>query len=378
MYNRGTRLLESGRYAKAAAIFRRQLRTNQFKECYLNLGNCYRYLNLDDAALDAYLAAANSNTPFSDGRFGSYPSALNNIGLLEYSRNNLTDAERFYRAALTLDPLYTECIWNLGNCQLKASNSVAGWPMYEYRFNRGPGSVVIDTSIPRWDGISNGTSICVLTEQGIGDKIQFARYLPLLKPYFSDVIINCHASLNCLFPGYTCSETVSGSVSIPLCSLPGIFGVVPVSNYLSGTPHRFGTGRHIGVVASGSPTHANDYNRSVPIYNFARFAAYGKLWGLNPADAKHSTVTPLASTSWQQTIDYVLGLDVVVTVDTSIVHLAGTLGKPCIMMQPSRDTDFRWGLPGVQNPWYNSVYVVDNYNNWEATLTNAERLLALC
>ena len=378
MYNRANRLVDSGRYAKAAAQYRRQLRTHSFKECYLNLGNCYRRLNLDDRALECYLKAASPDVPFSTGQFGGYASALNNIGLLEYSRNRLDDAEQFYRAAIALDPLYTECIWNLGICELKASNSTTGWNMYEYRFNRGSGSVVVDTSVARWDGVSKGNSICVLTEQGFGDKIQFGRYLERLKPYFANIVVHCHSSLNCLYPGYQCSETPTGEVSIPMCSLPLIFGVVPVHNYLSGTAHDFGTGRHIGVVASGSATHANDYNRSIPIYNFARFSRYGRLWGLNPADGTHASITPLAPVNWQTTINYVMGLDVVVAVDTSIVHLAGTLGKPCIMMQPSRDTDFRWGLPGAQNPWYNSVYVVDNYNNWDATLANAEQLLALC
>ena len=378
MYNRATRLLESGRYAKAAAQYRRQLRTHSFKECYLNLGNCYRRLNLDDRALECYLKAASPDVPFSTGQFGNYASALNNIGLLEYSRNRLDEAEQFYRAAIALDPLYTECIWNLGNCQLKASNSTTGWPLYEYRFNRGLGSVVIDTSIARWDGISTGNSICVLTEQGIGDKIQFGRYLQLLEPYFANIIVCCDVSLNCLYSDYQCVQKPVGEVSIPLCSLPLIFGVVPVHNYLSGTAHNFGTGRHIGVVASGSASHANDYNRSTAIYNFARFAEYGTLWCLNPVDGTHDSIKHLAPTSWQDTINYVMGLDVVVAVDTSIVHLAGTLGKPCIMMQPSRDTDFRWGLPGVQNPWYSSVYVVDNYNDWDATLANAEQLLALC
>jgi hypothetical protein len=371
-------MLEAGKYTKAAQLFREQLQTNQFKECYLNLGNCYRYLNQDSKALECYLKAASGGVPFANGTYGPYPSALNNIGLLEYARNNLSVAEDFYRGALALDPLYGECIWNLGNCQLKGSNSVTGWDMYEYRFNRGAGSVVIDRTIPRWDGFSCGKSICVLTEQGTGDKIMFGRYLALLREYFAEVIVCCHPSLNCFYQGYRCVEVPQGEFSIPLCSLPRIFGVVSVANYLSGSAHDFGPGRHIGVVAKGSKTHANDYNRSIETYQFARFSRYGKLYSLNPADKPHAKIASLQPRTWQETIDYVLGLDLVVTVDTSIVHLAGTLGIPCVMMQPSRDTDFRWGLPGVQNPWYKSVFVVDNYNSWDTTLDNAEKLVALC
>lgn len=380
MFNRATRLLEAGRWDKAAQLFREQLKTHEFKELYLNLGNCYRYLNEDSRALECYLQAANGDLPFADGSYGNYPSALNNIGLLEYSRNRLSSAQDFYLGALALDPLYGECIWNLGNCLLKESNSQStqGWDMYEYRFNRGPGSVRIDRSIPRWPGRVGGRSICVLTEQGIGDKIMFARYLPVLQTYFAEVIVCCHKSLNALYPGYRCVEVPEGEYSIPLCSLPRMFGVVEASKSLVGTAYDFGPGRHIGIVSSGSKTHANDYNRSILTGQFARFAEYGKLWGLNPGDQKHKAVTALNPRTWQETTSYVLGLDLVVAVDTSIVHLAGTLGIPCIMMQPLRDTDFRWGLPGVQNPWYSSVVVVDNYNSWPTTLDNCEKLVALC
>jgi hypothetical protein len=378
MFNRATRLLEAGRYSRAAQLFREQLKTHSFKELYLNLGNCYRYLDQDSQALECYLQAAAGDMPFASGEYGNYPSALNNIGLLEYARNQLDTAKDFYRAALAIDPLYGECVWNLGNCLLKESNSVVGWDLYEYRFNRGAGSVRLDRSIPRWDGKVSGQSICVLTEQGTGDKIMFGRYLRLLAEHFAEVIVCCHSSLDCLFKEYRCVRTPEGEYSIPMGSLPRMFGVIEVSNYLSGQAHDFGPGRHIGIVASGSQTHANDHNRSIPVGQFVRFAKYGRLYGLNPGDQKHKQVAALNPESWQQTIDYVLGLDLVVTVDTSIVHLAGTLGIPCIMMQPSRDTDFRWGLPGVQNPWYRSVFVVDNYNSWPSTLDSCEKLVALC
>lgn len=379
MFNKATRLLESGKTEKAAQLFRGVLKTAEFKECYLNLGNCYTLLNQEAKALECYLRAANGDVPFSDGSYGPYPSALNNLGLLEYSRNNLEAAQDFYRGALAYDPLYGECIWNLGNCLLKESNSEHGWHLYEYRFNRGPGSVRIDRSIPRWPGPgTQGQSICVLTEQGTGDKIMFGRYLGILNTYFAEVIVCCHASLNSLYKGYRCVEVPEGEYSIPIGSLPRMFGVVGVSHYIGGNAYDFGPGRHIGIVARGSQTHANDYNRSILTGQFARFSAYGKLWGLNPGDQKHKSVTALNPQTWQETIDYVLGLDLVVAVDTSIVHLAGTLEIPCVMMQPLRNTDFRWGLPGVQNPWYSSVVVVDNYNSWASTLDNAEKLVALC
>lgn len=373
-FNRAVRLLESKRYDKALLRFKQLIKTHPYKEVYLNLGNCYHQLDCLAAALDCYLLAADHATPFIDGRTGPYPLALNNIGYLKYCLGDPAAAIPFYKTALTLDPLYGECVWNLANAELKLSNSQSGWPLYEYRFNRGANSVPIDTYHPRWDFTSSGNSITVITEQGIGDKIQFARYLPLLKDYFSEVVVACHPGLTDLFPDYKTIPSVRGDVVVPLCSLAQKFGVVaPVDCYSRDSVEL--SGFNIGVVATGSKTHVNDRNRSTQIARFARLANYGKLWGLNPGDPKHPKVEACGFKSWAETIRFVRGLDLVVSVDTSIVHLAGTLGVPVLMLQPRRETDFRWGMPGMQNPWYPSVTTIDNPGNWDRVFDVVEGIV---
>lgn len=363
-FNRATRLLQNKRYDKAIIYFKRQLESQEFKECWLNLGNCYHQLNQDDKAISCFLKAADPHMPFSDNSYGEYPLALNNLGLIAYSNGDPETAKTFYRQALTIDPLYGECVWNLANATLKSSGCSTGWDLYEYRFNRGASSVKIDTHLPRWDFKSTGDSITVLTEQGQGDKIQFARYLPLLKNYFKEVVVACHSSLNTLFPDYACVAAPQGNLAVPLCSLPRAFGVVgPVDCYSCERVEL--TGFNIGIVSTGSPSHVNDQNRSTKIGYFAKLARFGKLWNLNPQDPKHPKITHVNPQSWTDTIRFVRSLDLVVSVDTSIVHLAGTLGIPTLMLQPLRDTDFRWGMPGVQNPWYPSVKVIDNPGSWD-------------
>ena len=370
MFNRATKYLEKKNYTKALSFFKKQIADREFKELYLNMGNTYKALGDDKSALKCYLTAFRDEMPYADGSFGPYSLALNNIGLLEYSLGNNSSATSFYKAALTLDPLYGEAVWNLSIATLKETNCLVGWDMYEYRFNRGAGSVRIDNSISRWDGHSSGSRIVVLTEQGFGDKIMFGRYLSYLRFFFTDVVVCCAPELDRLYAPYTCVRNTDGfTVSVPLCSLAGRFGIVP-ENWLDGkfVAHDFADNFNIGVVNTGSPTHANDRNRSCPSNYMSALSSYGTLYSLSPG-AKIAKATTLNPASWAETASYLLGLDVVVSVDTSIVHLAGTLGVPCIMVQPLKETDFRWGNAGVQNVWYPSVTVIPNDNDWEVAFS---------
>lgn len=369
-FNRGTRLLAAGRYAKALQYFKRELSVTSYKELYLNLGNCCHELGQHNQALDYYLQAASSNVAFADGTTGNYPLALNNIGYLKNSCGHTAASIDFYHKALAIDPLYSECIWNLANSTLKLSNCATGWQLYEYRFNRGVNSVAMPAG-PRWDFTSSHASISVIAEQGIGDKIQFARYLPLLDNYFDSITVVCDTSLADLFPGYATTTVITSDCIMPLCSLAQHFGIVDAVDCYSKDYFDL-PGFNIGVVATGSATHVNDRHRSTSLNYFARLAPYGKLWSLNPGDARHAKIVPCQATSWADTIKLVRSLDLVVTVDTSIVHLAGTMGIPVLMLQPLLNTDFRWGMPGDKNVWYPSVTVIDNPGNWDAVFSVVE------
>lgn len=360
MYNKATKYLEKGNYKKAIQFFKKE--PLDFKEKYLNMGNAYKLIGDNNSAYKCYMRAASLEVPFIDGKYGEYTLALNNLGLLEYINGNDSLAISFYTAALTLDPLYYEAIWNYSNALLRSSNCLVGWDMYEYRLKRS--NVKIDNSVARWDG-SPGDTILVITEQGIGDKIMFGRYLKLLEKYFKKVVILCHESLDCIYSDYECVRSSLGfNVSIPICSLAGIFGIVD-GKWLTGVAHEF-SGYNIGCVWSGSSTHLNNANRSCSGHNFLRLSSYGNLYSLSPDADEIKGIIPLRPKTWSETISYVLGLDLVVSVDTSIVHLCGSLGVPCIMIQPLQETDFRWGtMVNGEYPkiWYDSVTIVSN-NGW--------------
>jgi hypothetical protein len=208
-----------------------------------------------------------------------------------------------------------------------------------------------------------------LTEQGLGDKIMFGRYIALLRQYFKRIVVQCHESLDCFYNDYEICRTVAESgcdVCIPICSLAKPFGMVS-ENWLKGKFKKAGvTGERlkIGVVWSGSTTHSNNRNRSCNSRYFSDLHKYGDLYSLNPAASAAKNVTKLRLDSWTATASYVLAMDVSVSVDTSIVHLAGSLGVPTIMVQPLMETDFRWGS-GEETAWYQSVSIVPNRNNWD-------------
>ena len=383
MYNRGTKYLEKGKALKAIQCFKKAAQTHIFKELYLNMGNAYRLLDKDTLALDAYTTANAPSTPFADGSFApAYTLALNNIGLLSYAHGEDETAISLYKQCLSIDPMHYDAIWNYANALLRSSNcsSEVGWKAYEYRFKRSGAAVKLDTSIPYWDGITCGNAICVQTEQGLGDKIMFGRYLNRLRDYFKEIYVVCHPSLDCFFSDYKIIRSTAEcnvNFTVGICSLAQWFGVVP-ADYLNGkfTANEFNPDTfNVGVVWSGSSTHVNNRNRSCPSHYFSALADIGSLYSLNP-DADADAVKwakNIATKDWGTTASNILGLDLVISVDTSIVHLCGTLGVPCIMIQPLKETDFRWGRPGDKNVWYPSVEVLEN-KGWEVAIARVKAM----
>lgn len=376
MYNRGTKYLEKGNYLKALSCFKKE--KHSFKELYLNMGNCYRALGDYARARVCYLESNSVEVPLASGEHGMYSLALNNLGMLAYGEGDDATAISYYKQSLTLDPLHYDAIWNMGNALLRSTNCANGWDMYEYRLKRNSSAVKIEKYGVPWDGVSGGSSIVVLAEQGLGDKIMFSRYLRLLAEKFSEVWVQCHPSLDVFYSEYKICRNASESMaeySIGICSLAKVFGVVS-EKWLEGKfdAHDFGDGLNIGCVWAGSPTHINNGNRSCPSSYFRSLTNYGNVYSLSPDAMDVKGITALKPKSWAETASYVLGLDVVVTVDTSIVHLCGTLGVPCIMIQPLRETDFRWG-DGSANVWYDSVVVVTNPNSWDIAFNKVHKIM---
>lgn len=381
LYNKGTRYLNKNNPLKAIQFFRKSLRVEgEFKETYLNLGNSYRLMRQYDNAISAYALAASVNTPFIGGKFGPYPLALNNLGLMAFTLGDDSAAIEKYSECLALDPLHYDAIWNYsisllrGLCSRETVDAAGAWKMYSYRFKRST-PTNLDRSIPLWDGVSRVGSLCVLAEQGFGDKIMFGQYIEMLRPYADEIYVQCPEELDFIFSGYKTCRVATGDYGVPICSLASRFdpNLVYCRPWLSHlyTPRKnlaLLNRPRIGIVWSGSSSHPNDANRSMPVAHTRSLGTYGELVSLNPGATVPSWITSTNIKSYEDTVRELNNIDLLITCDTSIVHLAGSMGVPTLMFQPLYETDFRWGKEymGEHNVWYESVKIIRGCSSWDA------------
>lgn len=387
-YNRATQLLNKQKYDKAGSIYKQVLAELPFKEAWINLGNCYRFQDLDNRAYECYTKANDPKIPYLNGTFApQYNLALNNLGLLEFCRGNDLAAIEYYDKALAVEPQFADAAWNKSTALLRRACSgyvelfPEAWQWYQWRFKKNPPVQLKNdkAGLLQWDG-SRVDSLVVLAEQGLGDNIQWSRYIPLVAAMVDKLWIQCDPSIAVLFTGYNTCFHVSESDAthgIPICSLSSFFDWIPDATWRTyETKFAFAPGFNIGIVHSGSPTHANNRNRSTTINRFHRLAKYATLYSLQPGFKTTKHVRGLEIKSWADTIAYINGLDLVICVDTSVAHMAGLLGKECWLLQPLKETDFRWGShEGESNVWYSSIRVIRNHNNWDEVFDQVETML---
>lgn len=380
MFNKALKYLTNKRPDKALPLFKKVLADGgHYKEVYLNLGNCYRLLDRDDEAAACYLKAADKHVPFTNNEFiDVYPLALNNLGLLAGTYEEDETAEAFYLAALEADPLYVDGIWNLANtrlrnlCSRKPVDLAECWKLYEYRFKRTESPVTLKSKkkLLEWHG-GYVDHLCILVEQGMGDQLMFGRYIALAESVVGKVTVQCHDRLKSLYKN-TCSDPSETDCThgIPICSLGRIFSDgIPSAEWLGDRLVRKEENGvlDIGITFSGNKDHVNDKHRSCPSRYFKELGTLGTLHALNPNEAGLGWASDCDYSGWDATIRDLGKMHLVITVDTSIAHLCGSLGMPCWVLMPTKGTDWRWGnsAMGYDNIWYKSVRVFRNPGNWD-------------
>ena len=338
-FNKALEYGEKGDFARAEKYYKKCLKSQPgWAEAHLNLGACYKETGrLRDALREFKIALVLQPN-------WSLPN--NNIGLIYHNWNQEDIASEYFRTAIKLDPSYGDAHWNLGLSLLKRDcSSKEGWDEYEWRFKKsGPVRLCLNSTLPLWDGVSTGR-VLVIPEQGLGDFVMFAGYLTSSMTFYAgENIVDLATAL-----GIPLASDESGfDYYIPMGSLP---------RYCEYTPRDYGTkrigGGGAGVVWKGSASHGNDKNRSLFENQLAFVGAATSLqFGVKSTKFKN-----IDCKNWKDTISALLQLDYLVSVDTSIVHVAGALGIPTICLVPSIDTDFRWGLTGSDNLWYRSVTI---------------------
>ena len=395
-FNLGNAFLLQDKYVEAIGCYQNALQIHPgYHDALINMGNALQQLLRFDEALAAFEKALKCD-PQS-------PIAYNNLGKAYQDHGHYKKACRFYQKALELNPRYAEAHFNHAVMLLMMGEFAKGWQKYEWRFKRREWKKTYPHrfQIPRWDGSSfAGKRLLVHFEQGFGDTLQFVRYLPMVKARGGTVIFEVMQPLHGLLKNYTgIDELVSFNPDkpsdvkcdfyIPLLSLPGIFGThsksIPASiPYLQADPRKShhwreqlaGSRFKIGLVWSGKPT---DPNRSCALANFYPLTKIPgtRLYGLQKGVAADQTeqlpeemeVTNLAQEfkDFTDTAAAVENLDLIISIDTSVAHLAGAMGKPVWVLLPLVP-DWRWQQGRQDSPWYPTMklYRQENRGDWQA------------
>lgn len=384
LYNRGNALLALGRPVEALASYDRALALQPaLAEALANRGNALRALGRFDEALAGYEAAL-ALRPDDAEILNNRASALFNLG---------RDAEAIaaFEAALARAPQFGQARYNMALALLRQGDFAAGWPAYEARWDT---PVFVPQrrgfNVPLWLGQQPiaGRTILLHAEQGFGDTIQFIRYLPQVAALGARVTVEVPAELIELVSGFACDAAVIArgtalpafDLHCPLMSLPLAFGTrpdtipVPIP-YLSAPAAKAESWRErlgsvsaprIGLVWAGRRTHDNDAQRSLtlpaldPLFATKDRSFVSLQKELNAADAAALAARPQIVAlgnefaSFADTAAAIAALDLVITIDTSVAHLAGAMGKPVWILLPHAP-DYRWLNDRIDSPWYPSA-----------------------
>jgi len=287
------------------------------------------------------------------------------------------------REALRLDPANPRIQVLLGEALLGQGRYEDAWPLMEARLDAPElGSPRPPLAEPEWRGEPlAGKRLLIIGEQGAGDQIMYARFAPILQAQGAEVTLLCLPSLARLFARSLGVDVaaMAGRVDLPdpdywtlTASLPARLGVglagLPYAPYLNASARPLG--RKIGVVTRGNPRHWNDARRSLPADAAARLLARGDVVDLAPEAS--------GAKDFLETAEIAAGLDLVISVDTSMAHLAGAMGKPVWILLPAYGVDWRWLRDRSDTPWYPSarLWRQPQGDDWNTVLDAIEAELA--
>lgn len=402
--NLGIALKDQEQFAEAIANFEQAIRLEpDFAEAYYNLANSLRDEARSAEAIENYRQAVHFKPDFAEA-YNHLGGVLNAKG--EYAEVIENDkAIENYRRALQIKPNFAEAHWNLSLALLRTGRFTEGWKEYEWRLNPDLKMTAYPHcyEIPRWDGSCfTGMRLLVHCEQGLGDTLHFARYLPMVKARGGTVILEIRKPLYRLlqsFPGvdelveasFDNKPAVKFDYHVSLMDLPKIFATtlatIPAEvPYIHAYPTKAeywrkkltGADFKVGVVWAGSPTHGNDRYRSCTLKHFAPLTEvdgvrlYGLQKGAAAAQAEEAAdemaITNLGTEfeDFTDTAAAIENLDLVISVDTSVLHLAGAMGKPVWALLPF-SPDWRWMLDRQDSPWYPTMKLFrqKKWGQWE-------------
>lgn len=399
--NLGVALRGQKKFKAAEMCYRRALAVDPDSAgSWSNLGNVLRRMGQLKEAVACHRKAAKIDKNFVDAYY--------NMALVLQDLGKLDEAIRLFDYCLKFRPENVNINWDRALALLSWGDFLKGFEAYEYRWKRDELNERFFRQ-PLWDGSPlNGKRIFIYGEQGFGDTINFCRYVPLVAEAGGKVILECQQELVSLLEGLDGLTEIVGSgdrlpefdVQAPLLSLPRIMkhdiDTIPVSCPYINPPAQagfpvhvpLGTQKKIGIVWAGKPSHRNDHNRSVSIENFISFASipgvtlYSLQKGPAAAQREESACGVLVRDlgggceDFADTAKVMRQLDLIITVDTSVAHLAGGLGLPVWVAIPY-NPDWRWMRRRKDSPWYPTMTLFrqKTAGNWDKVFDEMLRAL---
>ena len=406
--NHGVALQHLGRPEEALVSYDRALAgAPENGEIWDNRGVALRELGLFEEALASFDHSLMANPHIA--------RAWNNRGLVLHDMGRVEESLASYDRAIAIDPRHIDALWNRGLAALQLGRFDEGWPLYEWRLRRPDIAGPRTCDKPRWTGHEEiaGETLLVCSEQGFGDTIQFCRYAELAAAKGARVILSVHDALVPLISSLGAGIKIVGESAkpppfdryIPLLSMPLAFGTtaqnIPVQiPYLAPEPlrvkrwkSRIGTaGFRVGISWQGGSRGRAAAGRGFPLAAFeglaaipgVRLVSLQKKDGLDQLDdiPPQMAVETLGDDfdvgddAFLDTAAAMKCLDLVITSDTAIAHLAGALGRP-VWVGLQFVPDWRWQLERSDSPWYPTMRLFRQQarRHWQSVFSAMEETL---
>jgi len=378
-YNLGRAWYSKKDFSKAIEHFKAAFELDQsyYKAIY-NLGSAY-YRNRElDKSIEYYKKALIIDPEQKD--------LYTNIGACFGKKGDLDTAIKWHQKAIDLSPDYADAHYNMGITMLLFGRLKEGFQKYEWRLKR-PDFPKPKYDKPKWDGkIFKGKTLLVYMEQGFGDAIQFIRFLPQVKALGGTVVLICHPYVLRLFQtAQGVDHVITENNPLPtydyhisLMSLPNIFQI-KLETIPSKTPYLFipydvpkdldeiinqkCKKFNIGFVWAGNPANKHDQDRSIPQYMFSsiltveniKMFSFQKQLVMSNEELlfDYIDLSPHLN-DFSDTAYAISKMDLIISVDTAVAHLAGALNIPVWILLP-KIPDWRWLLNRNDSPWYKSA-----------------------
>ena len=400
-YNLGISLQEVGKIEQAISHYQHAISNYpDYAEAHNNIGIALLEIGKHEDAITHYQKAISLNP--------DYAEANNNLGIALQEIGKHEDAITHYRKAISIKPSFAEAHFNLSCLYLLLGNFEKGWEEYEWRLKL-KSNIEHTRSFtqPQWDGRPlDGKTILIHAEQGLGDTIQFIRYIPMLAKAGGDIVVECDAKLSHLFSGYeditrfigTGDELPDFDIHASLLSLPNIFktslnSTPSDTNYIHINDNLVGSWKNklsslkklkVGLCWQGSVDNRKDQSRSIPLKYFSDILniidisfvslqkGYGQEQILDGGLADKITDFSSEMDTHEKFVDtcaIIENLNLVIGVDTATIHLAGAMGKPVWVLLPY-SPDWRWMLNTNDTPWYPTMRLFRQQEpgNWETVM----------